>query len=259
MPSPSPARPAGNPWVVRYRPEPAARLRLFCLPHAGGGASAFRQWAGRMPAGVEVVAVQLPGREGRFAEPAFDGCPPLVAALADGLRPELDRPFALFGHSLGAIVAFELARHLARAGGPTPVHLFVSGSAAPHVRPPRPPVHDLPEAEFIAELRRRGGTPPAVLEHAELMQLLLPTLRADFSISDTYRCTPGSFDGPLTAYAGTDDATVRPEHAEAWREVTAGPFAFRAFPGGHFFPYTTAQTALLEDIGRSLARPEALR
>jgi medium-chain acyl-[acyl-carrier-protein] hydrolase len=241
---------------LRFRPDPAARLRLVCLAHAGGGGSVLRPWSVRMPAGVELCAVQLPGREARFGEPAITRMRPLVAALAEGLAPELDRPFALFGHSLGALLAYELARCLRDTDRPGPVHLFASGSAAPHARPPRTPVHALPEAEFIAELRRRGGTPPAVLEHAELMQLLLPTLRADFAVSDTYEFTPGPpLACPVTAFGGAEDASVAPPEVERWREVTSGPFAGRVLPGGHFFPYGPSQAALLEEVGRALARP----
>src|SRR5947209_14514516 len=156
-----------SPWFQVAHPRPAARRRLFCLAHAGGGAALFRGWGERLPGSVEVVAVQPPGREGRFREPPFTDWRPLVAELADAIRPLLDKPFALFGHSLGALLAYELARRLRDLGGKQPDHLFAAALAAPHLPNRREPTHTYADADFRESLRRRGGTPPAVLGHAE--------------------------------------------------------------------------------------------
>jgi 4'-phosphopantetheinyl transferase len=180
---------------------------------------------------------------------------PLVEALALALRPHLDRPFAFFGHSLGALVAFELARRLRRNGGPQPVRLFVSGCPAPQARTREKSVHSLPDAEFREELRRLKGTPAAVLDDDELMEVLLPTLRADFALCETYAFAPGpALTCPISALGGLADDTVSHQDLDAWREQAAGPFRLRMLPGDHFF-LQTAQQLLLRALAREL--PEA--
>lgn len=232
-------------WITRPRPRPGAPLRLFCLPHAGGGASAFRAWADVLPAEVEVCPVQLPGREARMAEPAIDRMEPLVEALSDALRPFDEEPFALFGHSNGALVAFELARRLRREGRYGPVHLFASGRRAPDVPSPRPPVAHLPDDEFLADLREMGGTPAEVLAHPELMRILLPLLRADVRVNETYVFTEEEpLACPVTAYGGLLDPKASREDVEAWRRHTAGAFTVRFFPGDHFFVFTQRDLVL---------------
>lgn len=228
--------PTSDRWIVRPRPSPRARLRLFCLPHAGGGASAFRGWADALPPEVEVCPVQFPGRENRVAEPAFDRVPPLVEALADAVEPFLPLPFALFGHSNGALIGFEVARTLRARGRPGPVHFFASGRRAPDLPSGRPPTHHLPDAEFLAELQELGGIPPQVLEHPELMAVLLPTLRADVAIHETYGFREElPLACPVTAYGGLADPKVSREQLQAWERHSAGPFVMRLFPGGHFY------------------------
>ena len=221
------------------RPRPDARLRLLLLPHAGGGASMFRGWADALPPDVEVCPVQLPGRENRVAERAFDRMEPLVRALADVRERWRDLPYAVFGHSNGALVGFELARlaRLARrTGTPGPVHLFASGRRAPDVPSRLPDVHRLPDAELIEELGRLGGMPVQVTQHPELMQLLLPLLRADMALIETYEYRdepPVSI--PITAYTGTGDPRVTVDEAQAWERHTTGGFRLRVFPGDHFY------------------------
>ncbi|HEU0299177.1 MAG TPA: thioesterase II family protein [Longimicrobium sp.] len=247
MKPPSPDR-----WIVRPRPSPRARLRLFCLPHAGGGASAFRGWADALPPEVEVCPVQLPGRENRVAEPAFDRVPPLAQALADAVEPLLSLPFALFGHSNGALIGFELARALRARGRPGPVHLFASGRRAPDLPSGRPPTHHLPDAEFLAELQELGGIPPQVLEHPELMAVLLPTLRADVAIHETYEFREQPpLPCPVTAYGGLTDPKVSREQLQAWGRHTGGPFTMRLFPGGHFY-LQEERTAVLRVLSADL-------
>ena len=214
-----------NGWAVVARRNPAARLRLFCFPYAGGGASIFSTWHRDLPSAVEVVAVQPPGREGRLMETPYADLASLVEAVAPALEPWMDRPFALFGHSNGGLMAFELARLLRRAGRRMPVHLFASGRPAPQLELDEPPIHALPDDEFVAELRRFKGTPDEILQNAEIMSLVMPLLRADFALGETYDYVPGPpLDLPVSAYGGEGDEEVSRDQVEAWREQTTGPF-----------------------------------
>jgi medium-chain acyl-[acyl-carrier-protein] hydrolase len=212
-------------------------IRLFCFPHAGGGVSAFARLQGSLPPRFLACPARLPGRESRAAEAPFERMEALVAALAEAIQPLADRPFVLFGHSMGAAVAFELARALRRAGRRAPLGLIVSGARAPQYRagwsPPPPPADE----EFRAQLRRLEGVPAEVLENDELMRLLLPLLRADTALYRNYvYSVEPPFDFPLRAYGGSSDPNVREEHVEAWSCQTTGGFAARIFEGGHFFP-----------------------
>lgn len=232
MPTPPPT----DRWILRPRPNPRARLRLLCLPHAGGGASAFRGWADALPADVEVCPVQLPGRENRIAEAPLERLEPLVQALADAVEPYLALPLAVFGHSNGALVGFELARTLRARGLPGPVHLFASGRRAPDLPPDRGPIGHLPEDEMLRELAELGGLPAEMLEHRELLALLVPTLRADVRVHETYEFREQApLACPITAYGGVADPRVSHEQLAAWERHTAGPFTLRSFPGGHFY------------------------
>jgi medium-chain acyl-[acyl-carrier-protein] hydrolase len=223
-------------WVVVPAPRPAARLRLICFPFAGGGASVFFPWARLVPPEVELCAVQLPGREARLREAPVTDWGALMDRLVTELKPYIDRPYAFFGHSVGATMAFELARRLRAAGLRAPEHLFASGRAAPHLPPELPLVHALPEAEFMAELRRLAGTPEEVLRNEELMSILVPLLRADFTLSETYPIREEApLDVPVSAYGGSGDERVSSEAVEAWRQHTTGPFRQVTFDGGHFF------------------------
>jgi medium-chain acyl-[acyl-carrier-protein] hydrolase len=245
-------------WLYLPGPNSQAALRLFCFPYAGTGATVFRRWPASLPAGVEVCGVRLPGREGRLREPAFDRLAPLVEALAAALPPALDRPFAFFGHSMGALVAFELAHRLRRDGRPGPRHLFVSGRTAPqcHLDTCR---HTLPEPQFREELRRLGGTPREVLEHPELMQVLLPILRADFAVCETYAHEPDEpLDCPITAFGGLEDETARREDMEGWAVHTRAGFRLRMLPGNHFFLHS-AESRLLQMLGDELTTPSGER
>ncbi len=240
-------------WLPYRRPQSTPALRLFCFPYAGGSASAFRGWAEKLPDGVELCSVQPPGRERRMAEPAFTHMEPLVEELARVLEPVLDVPYAFFGHSMGAKVAYELARRLRRQSRALPRLMLLSGSRAPHMPSDEDPIHPLPDDELVDELHRLGGTPKEVLDNDELMRLLLPLLRADFELNETYEHQPENpFDVPVAAYGGLDDEECPPETIEGWKQFTQGPFRRRMFEGGHFFLHEVPDE-LLREIQRDLA------
>ena len=243
--TPNASRPSDKSWFAVNKPNPQAALRLFCFPYAGGNHALFHNWSKHLPATVEVCAAQLPGRGTRLREKPFTALPPLVESLAEAMSPRLEKPFAFFGHSMGASIAFELARYLRRTRSVLPQHLFVSGRRAPQVPKGEPPIYNLPHDEFIEELRRLDGTPAEVLEHPELMELMMPLLRADFSIVDTYEYFPEPpLDCGITAYGGLQDHEVSRENLEAWREQTRGSFTLRMLPGRHFFLQSHQQTLL---------------
>ncbi|AFZ17600.1 thioesterase II family protein [Allocoleopsis franciscana] len=239
-------------WVICPQPNAQAKLRLFCFHYAGGGAWSFRTWSDNLPSSVEVCSVELPGRGFRLTEAAFTNLDPLVQAIADALLPRLDKPFAFFGHSMGGLVSFELTRLLRRNYNLNPVQLYVSGHRAPQLPDPDPPIHNLPEPEFLEELRDLEGTPQAVLENAELMQLLLPTLRADFTVVETYAYTAEPpLDCPITAFGGLQDREVSYDELKAWQEQTNIAFSLHMLPGNHFFLHS-AQSLLLKLLSQDL-------
>ena len=242
-----------DPWVVIPRPTPNARLRLFCFPYAGGGASIFAPWGRAVHPSVEVVAVQLPGREARLAEKAFANLTELVDAVTPVLAPYMDRPFALFGHSNGGLMAYEVTRRLRREGRPGPVQLFIGGRPAPQVVITDPPIWNLPHGEFLDALRRFAGTPEEVLQNQEIMELIEPTLRADFSLGETYAYVPDRpLAIPISAWAGERDGEVPTWQVEAWKEQTTSTFRFVEFPGDHFF-LNSDRDQVLAELNRELA------
>jgi medium-chain acyl-[acyl-carrier-protein] hydrolase len=239
--------------VIYPQANPQARHRLFCFPYAGGNASIFRTWAEALAPDVEVGAIQLPGRSNRIQEPPFTWLPHLLPALLPALVEHMDKPFALFGHSMGALIAFETARHLFRQYDLTPVHLFVSARRAPHLPLARPPLHALPSAQFIQALQDLNGTPEIVLRDAEFMKFLLPLLRADFTLTETYVYdTEEPLSCPISVFGGTGDRLVKPRELEAWKQHTYGPFRVQMLPDGHFFLHSQ-QTALLDLIATHLS------
>lgn len=223
-------------WITYPKRNPQARVRLFCFPYAGGATLPYRGWADKLPTDVEICPVMIPGRGSRLTEPAFTRLLPLVRAIAEAMLSHLNRPFALFGHSMGATIAFELARYLRRSFGCVPSHLFVSGCRAPQLPRKNPPIHNLPESEFIAELRRLNGTTDEVLENSELIRLVIPTLRADFEVCSTYEYrAEAPLDCPISAYGGMQDPDVGRADLEAWSEQTTESVSVRMLPGDHFF------------------------
>ncbi|MFN3429733.1 MAG: thioesterase II family protein [Candidatus Sericytochromatia bacterium] len=223
-------------WFFPAPPRPTAAVMLFCLPFAGGGATMYRRWAEGLPPAIEVVPIQPPGRENRMNETPHDRLAPLVAELATAIAPRLDRPYAIFGHSLGALVAFELARRLVRDGAPAPAHLFVSAFRSPERESAFAPMHALSDADFVAALRDLGGTPEQVLDHAGLMAIFLPLLRADLAVVETHVHQDGPpLPCPITALTGTTDPRATEAAMAGWRHHTAAGFTQRLVPGGHFF------------------------
>ena len=239
-------------WVVSLSSRVSARLRLFCFPYAGGGVSTYRKWPSAALGQVHLCAVQLPGRENRLGDPPLTQAPQLVNVLREELQPYFDIPFAFFGHSMGALIAFELARKLRQSGGPMPVRLFLSGRRAPHLPPSRPPIHHLPDEEFRHEVRLLQGTPEEVLGNEELMQIILPVLRADFAVCETYAYSAEEpLAMPLSVFGSNHDPEVNHDELEAWRSQTTGSMSLRIFEGNHFFlhPMRLALTdAIAHDI-----------
>ena len=223
-------------WVFRPKPNPKAQLRLICFPYSGGGAAVYRTWADYLPDDIELCSVRLPGRETRFRETPFTRLTPLVEATAIGLSPYLDKPFAFFGHSLGALVGYALALHLRQQQAVQPIHLFVSGRRAPHLPPTHPPVHQADEATFLNRIRDMGGTSTKFFEMPELIEIMLPMLRADFAVWETYNhVEQGPLSCSITAFGGEEDEEAKTADIEAWRPYTSSTFSLHMFSGGHFY------------------------
>ena len=251
------ASPSG-PWFVCTRPRSGPDLRLFCFPHAGGGASIYRAWPSQVAAALEVVAVQLPGRESRLKEPLVDSLAPLVTALADVMAPYTNAPYAFLGHSFGALLSFELIRELRRRGSSMPVCLFASGRQAPRIPEPDPPLHRLPEPDFARAVHNRyNGIPQFIFDEPELLRLLLPALRADLSMAETYAYgDEAPLDCAISVFGGTLDHRLAKADLDAWRDETTAGCSVRLFPGGHFFlEHAQAQVlgAVSEEVQRRLA------
>jgi surfactin synthase thioesterase subunit len=239
-------------WIRRFHPAPDGGVRLVCFPHAGGSANFYLPASRLLSPAVEVLAVQYPGRQDRRLEPAVDNIPDLADHVFGAVRTVADRPLALWGHSMGAVLAFEVALRLHRHGLPAPVRLFVSGRRAPSChRDER--VHERGDEALVAELRALGGTASTLLSDPELREMIMPALRADYRAIETYRYRPGPrLSCPLTVLTGDRDPHVTLDEARAWAERTTAPTELRVFPGGHFFLVDQA-AAVIEHVSRRLA------
>ncbi|WP_285729499.1 alpha/beta fold hydrolase [Nocardiopsis sp. ATB16-24] len=234
-------------WIRRAVRESAA-LRLICLPYGGGGASAFNALTRALPESVEVVAVQLPGREERYWEELPQDPRFLVRACAVALRPYCTTPFAFYGHCAGALLAYEVACEMEDRFGLRPLHLVAGAQAAPHVASAEPPLHELSDDEFVDVLRKRGGLPGEVLSNTALLTFLLPRIRADFTMWERYAPrTRTALPYPVTTLRGSGDTLLERAQVESWRSYTTAEFADREVDGGHLFIIDNA-----EDSARAL-------
>jgi len=235
-----------NPWLRKLSQIAAPKVGVVCFPYAGGGASVFYQWTKLLPPEIAVYAVQLPGREDRLAEHPIRNLSAVVDSLTASLSVLEGLPFAFFGHSMGALIAFETARELRKRGLATPNHLVVSGRQSPATKAAASPLYPLPEGAFVEEcVRRYQGIPQAILNEPELMNLFLPVLRADMEVVETYRYqSQKPFDMPVTAMYGSEDRTLLRQDVESWSCETTGEFALHELPGGHFF-FQTARAQVI--------------
>lgn len=239
-------------WVTIATPSPESSVRLVCLPHAGGSASFFFPVSRALAPRVEVLAVQYPARQQRLREPGIDNIPEYADQIFAVLAELDDKPLALFGHSMGAILAYEIALRMQQAGRPAPVRLFASGRRAPsRYRAGR--IHEGTDAQVVAELKRLGGPNPALLADPEMLELILPAVRSDYTAIERYRHEPGRrLDCPITAVIGDSDPRVSDDEARAWADHTTGSFDLKTFAGDHFYLIGQAQD-LIVLIDRTLA------
>lgn len=239
-------------WLLR-RKSAQHNLRLYCFSYAGGSATNFMPWQALVEPNIEICAVQLPGRGVRMNEAPFQVLPDLVQTLAQVIAQNHEYPFAFFGHSLGGLLAFEVARYSMRHNLPMPLHLFVSGANAPQFRQTSKNLHLLPDNELIQSLREYNGTPAEILEQRELMELILPTIRADFALVENYKYQSSSpLEIPITVLAGRDDSHTQVERLMGWERETIKPCSMKWFDGDHFF-INTQQKNILDCLRNELS------
>jgi len=242
-----------TPWILGGRINSKAHCRLFCLPHSGSGASQFSSWQNFLPPILDICPVQLPGRENRFREAPFTQIHAIAENLAAELEPYLDRPYILYGYSVGALIAFEVARQLRRRKAAPAISLYTLARPAPHLAQTKHPLHHLPDDIFVAELTRRfNGMSPVILQDQELMKLLLPALRADISALETYVFKDEEpLDCPIRAFGGRFDTTTTEDDLRAWRRHTKNSFELEIFHGDHFF-IRSNQQAVFKSISAQI-------
>lgn len=227
---------AAKTWLPYRKTKREPAKRLFLFPYVGGGASVFRKWDSAFPKDWDLCPIQLPGRESRINEPLYTRLDALAETLAEDLQPWTDIPYMVFGHSMGTLIAFEFMRALRRKGCREPEHLFVSGFAAPHVRRSGDRVRNRTDEEVCELLQDYAGTPPAVLQDEELLPWILPKVRADFELIETYVYRDEApFHCPITGFCGRQDPVVSTADIEAWKKQTVHHFHCYRFPGDHFF------------------------
>ncbi len=224
-------------WVICPQPYPEAKLRLFCFPYAGGGASVFKAWSKALPDHIEVCILQFPGREERLGEPLIKDMSKLVDCITEEIITYADRPFAFLGHSMGAIVAYETAQRLRSMGANQPMHIFLSARAAPHLQEDIDPLRFLEDDAFVDRLHRTyGAVPEAIRQNARLRAIFLPILRADVELLETHLASTSEPLGcPITALGGKDDPAISKDMLAGWQTRTSGKFKQYEFPGKHFY------------------------
>ncbi len=242
-----------NSWVTCPRPQPDAKLRLFCLPFAGGGASLYRPWTTQLAPTIEVCPIQLPGRENRYSEKPITDAHQMAQIIATQMLPFLDRPYAIFGHSMGALLAYEVTRELARLKARAPEILFVSAHRAPHLPRKRALLHALPNAQFIESLKQYGGFPEEILNNQEFIDFVLPTMRSDMTLCDLYAFKNEDFqlNLPIEIFAGAGDPEAGPDEMKAWADYSQNRSNLKVFEGGHFFLRSHSKE-LLDHISGSI-------
>jgi medium-chain acyl-[acyl-carrier-protein] hydrolase len=224
-------------WVSCLKPTSDAYIRLFCFPYAGAGSTVFNTWSEFLLPEIELFLVHLPGRDRRIKEEPYTLLVPLAKTIAEALYPHLDKPFAFFGHSMGALLSFEVARQLRSLFSIWPVHLIVSAKHPPQLPERSPILHLLPDGELLAESKKQyGALPEIILKDPELLQIFLPILRADLTMVETYQYVPeASLECPITVIGGLQDRLVHEKELSAWRDQTTNAFRLKMFPGDHFF------------------------
>ena len=240
----------GNKWILCHNGHVSSRLRMFCFPYAGSGSSVFNEWPKSILPGIELCVVKLPGRESRYNEKPYRRIDDLVKKLANEMRPLLNKPFIFFGHSIGAHISFHLARFLRRNNMHVPKHLIVSGARAPQIesRNPDPLHYTMEDSEFIKELIELKGMPDDLLKNQELLDLVIPILKADIEMINTMEYKEENpLDCSISSFGGLFDERVKKEDSEAWKEQTCRDFSLAMLPGGHFF-MNTHRDQLIREI-----------
>jgi medium-chain acyl-[acyl-carrier-protein] hydrolase len=239
---------SSNKWFVSPQIKPEAESRIFLFPYAGSGPAVFSKWTAEFPSTIEAQIVHYPGRGSRYNEAPIKSLAFFVESLAQAIQPLLDKPFAFFGHSMGGMIAFELAHYLRQRGHSQPSALFISACAAPQVPKFHPPIHTLPDDEFLKSLKELNGMPSEISHDIELINTLLPVLRADFELIETYQHVPGKpLECPILAFSGLDDPRISREQLEVWALHTSAKFESKYYAGDHFF-INMARTAIIEKI-----------
>jgi len=240
-------------WFVPFGDAAHARLRLYCFPFAGGGARAFRSWPDRLPDDIAVVGIRLPGRESRVREAPYEAWPDLLESLAEALAAEAPQgPYALFGHSLGARIAYESTHRLAVSGVRLPETLAISACPAPTTPPRWPRIYDLDRDSLRERLRALDGIPTDILENDVIFRVFEPVLRADLKLADVWQPTRNPVDVPIAAFCGEQDEVAPCPDMAAWAQQTRSAFARRTFPGGHFF-LRSAEAEVVDTLASLIA------
>jgi len=240
-------------WVIRAKKNNLARIRLYCFPSAGRGASSFGSWTQIVRPELDICSIQLPGRENRYRESSLARIDDVLSGLLPHIEGSLELPFAFFGHSLGALIGFELIRLLRKRGSGLPLHFFVSARRAPNLAEPNPPISHLPDAEFLENVQQRfGGIPEAILKSPDMLQIMTPVLRSDFEMIEKYQYrNEDPLDCPITALGGLGDSSLSQWELEAWKNQTSGRFQVNMFPGDHFY-LQNSRAELLQVIWNEL-------